>query len=416
MGLKSFIKSKFKKARGQPLENSSVVDFFKELGLDVDDVTSQSELCEAIYFICTKVISETVGKMPWKHSEKTENGNKEIIDKNLDYILNIRPNDYMTASSLWTTTELLRQHYGNSYIYIETNNITGELKGLWLLNSDEVTVWVDDAGIIGKKNAIWYVWNDSKTGIDYTFATEEILHFKTSTSFNGITGIPIKEILSLNIDSQKHSQNFLNKLYKANMFGSKVIVYYSGELEADQAKKVAQRMERFSSKVGSGKFLPMPLGTSAQKLDMSLNDAQFFENNKLSALKLAAAFGIKPNMINNYDKSSYSNSETQQLDFFVNSLQPIFTAYEQEVQYKILGKENIIEGKRLEYNTEILFKMDNITKAEVYTKLVAGFIYTPNEARILLGLNKIEGGDKLIGNGSTISIEDIGKQYSSGGE
>lgn len=69
---------------------------------------------------------------------------------------------------------------------------------------------------------------------------------------------------------------------------------------------------------------------------MKLSDAEFFENSKLSALQLAAAFGIKPNIINDYSKSSYSNSETQQLDFYVNTLQPVLQHTEQEITYKLL--------------------------------------------------------------------------------
>ena len=54
-------------------------------------------------------------------------------------------------------------------------------------------------------------------------------------------------------------------------------------------------------------------------LDIKLTDSQFFELKKYTALQIAAAFGVKPNQINNYDKSSYSNSEMQQLSFYVDT-------------------------------------------------------------------------------------------------
>nr|WP_255492131.1 phage portal protein [Cetobacterium sp. 2A] len=149
---------------------------------------------------------------------------------------------------------------------------------------------------------------------------------------------------------------------------------------------------------------------------MKLADAQFFENNKVSALQLAAAFGIKPNIINDYTKSSYSNSETQQVDFYVNTLQPLFKAYEQEITYKLLSERDIDKGYRLEINEKILFKMDNKTQAEVYSKYLTNFAMTPNEVREDLNLPYIEGGDTLLGNGSTINLENIGTQYIKGGE
>ena len=158
----------------------------------------------------------------------------------------------------------------------------------------------------------------------------------------------------------------------------------------------------------------MPLGMQAQLLDMKLADAQFFENNKISALQLAAAFGIKPNIINDYTKSSYSNSETQQVDFYVNTLQPLFKGYEQEITHKILTEKEIEEGYRLEINEKILFKMDNKTQAEVYSKYLTNFAMTPNEVREDLNLPYVEGGDTLIGNGASINLENIGSQYKGG--
>ena len=37
-------------------------------------------------------------------------------------------------------------------------------------------------------------------------------------------------------------------------------------------------------------------------LDIKLSDSQFIELKKYSALQIAAAFGIKPNQINDYEK------------------------------------------------------------------------------------------------------------------
>ena len=42
---------------------------------------------------------------------------------------------------------------------------------------------------------------------------------------------------------------------------------------------------------------------------------------------------------------------------------------------------------------------------------IANFIFTPNEAREQLDLPPVEGGDKLIGNGTNIPIDMVGQQY-----
>ncbi|MGB6128830.1 MAG: phage portal protein [Psychrilyobacter sp.] len=411
------IKAKFSpKNEETTLSDPNVRTVLKTLGINPDSIDNSSDMSETIYYICLKHMAETMSKMPWEKRIRTKKKGKERdFDSSLDFILNVRPNPYYSASTFWAAIELNKLHYGNSYAYIETDR-NGAVKHLWVLPSDQVEVWMDDKGIIGQQNAMWYIWTDPKTCKRYTFLMGEILHFKTMISFNALVGIPVKEYLKTQINTGKNSIGFLNKLYKNNMFGSKVIVHYTGELSKKAEASVATSLENFSKSQGSGKFIPMPMGMQAQLLDMKLADAQFFENNKVSALQLAAAFGIKPNVINNYDKSSYSNSESQQLDFYVNSLQPLFNNYHQELSYKLLGPEELKKGCRLEINEKILFKMDNTTQAEVYNKYLSMFAMTPNEVREELNLPYKDGGDILIGNGNAIGLEDVGKQYKKGGE
>ena len=415
MNIFSKIKEKISsKKNGLTLEE--VGDYLKSYGINVENIDNSNDLSETIYFICVKHLSETIAKMPWERRISTEKyGKEKVIDLKLDKLLNLRPNPYMTATTFWGSVELNKLHHGNSFIYIEADR-NGFPKNLWLLPSNEIEIWIDNKGIFGGLNAIWYIWLDVRTGKRYTFDFEEVIHLKTHLSFDGLSGVPIREILKTQISTGKNAIGFLNKLYKNNMFGSKVIVSYTGDLKQGSEAKLASKLESFSKAQGSGKFIPMPLGMEAKLLDMKLADAQFFENNKVSALQLAAAFGIKPNVINDYTKSSYSNSESQQVDFYVNTLQPLFRAYEQEITYKLLTFKEIDKGYKLEINEKILFKMDNKTQSEVYSKYLTNFAMTPNEVREYLNLPYLEGGDTLLGNGATINLENIGQQYLKGGD
>lgn len=409
-----FLQQKFKNSLS--LNDDEFLQLFKSWGLDTNNISSNSELSEIIYFICLRHLAETQSKMPWELRQITsKKGKEKIIDNNLDILLNIRPNPCYSASTFWACIELNRHHYGNSYAYIETDR-NGVPKYLWLLPTNEVQIWYDDKGIFGNENAIWYQWNDSRTGKQYKFAQDEILHYKTSITFNGIYGMAVKDILKSQIQSKMYAEGFLEKLYKSNMFGSKILVHYTGDLKTSAETKLAEKLESYSSKVGSGKFIPLPLGMQATLLDMKLSDAQFFENNKFSALQIAAAFGIKPNIINDYSKSSYSNSETQQIDFYVNTLQPSFNAYEQETTYKLIVKPKINKGIRLAINERILFKMDSKTQSEVFSNHINNFTMSPNEAREELNLPYREGGDELVGNGNYIKLSQVGTQWSKGGE
>lgn len=394
-------------------DSNSLFDILSTL--NNNDVEVQQDISETIYFICLKHLSESLGKMQWEKREITKKkGRETIFDNELDLLLNIRPNPYMSAITFWQTVELNRNHYGNSYVYIERNGT--KIKNLWQLPSDEVEIWIDNKGYFGLKDSIWYVWNDSRSGKKYSFLKDEILHFKTHMSWDGLSGTAVRDILKTQLNTQKSALNFLKRIYSSSTLGTKVVVHYTGELNDAKAKNMVDKIANFAKAKESGAFIPLPMGYQAQLLEMKLADSQFFENNKNTALQIAAAFGIKPNVINDYTKSSYSNSETQQLDFYVNTLQPLFLIYEQELSYKLLHPRDLERGQRLVINEDVLFKMDNQTKANVYSNYVQNFIMTPNEVREALNLPYIEGGDKLVGNGNAISIDKAGDQYTKGGD
>ncbi|WP_219716060.1 phage portal protein, partial [Clostridioides difficile] len=108
----------------------------------------------------------------------TENGNIKITGNNILNLIKLRPNPYMTATTFWSTIERNRNHYGNAYAYCRYKGT--ELLDLWIMQSNNVRVVVDNQGYFGKKNKIWYIYNDTKTGKEYTIDADNVLHFKTS--------------------------------------------------------------------------------------------------------------------------------------------------------------------------------------------------------------------------------------------
>ncbi|MEA5085094.1 MAG: phage portal protein [Lachnospiraceae bacterium] len=386
--------------------------------LGITDSTKEA-LGETTYFIALQHLSQTLSKIPRYVYTRDHKKGRERADKGeLEYLLNVEPNSYYSATTLWASVELNRLHYGNAYVYIERSDFG--IKHLWLLPTTDVQIYMDDAGIFGKTNAIYYVYTDSKTLKRYTFFQYEILHYKTHMSFDGITGLATKDIISTQINSLKYSEEFQGKLFKSNMFGSKVILQYTGEMGSGAKDTLIKETERYANAVGSGKYLPLPIGITATTLDMKLSDAEFVELNKLSSLQLAACFGIKPNVTNNYDKSSYSNSETQQLDFYVNTLQPIFKMYNDEDTIKLIPIKEKIKGTAIELDKEVLFELDKQTQMEILVKGLNNFITTPNEAREKIGYPYVddENANKLYGNGNLIELSRAGEgtNYGEGGE
>ncbi|MEG2429511.1 MAG: phage portal protein, partial [Oscillospiraceae bacterium] len=325
-------------------------------------------------------------------------------------VLSTKPNPYLTATHFWSTVEYNRNHFGNAYVWI---NGAGFSTSLWILPSDEIEICIDDKGIFGKNNSLWYIYKNSKNGDVYKIPSDSILHFKTSTSFDGIKGISVRETLETTLDGNLKAQKMLNKSYE-NGFTGKVVLQYTGTLSPELEKEYQKRIKDFVDE-NNNSVIPMMLGTNLQPINTKLADNQFVELKKYSALQIASAFGIKPNQINDYEKSSFSSAEAQQLSFYVDTLLYILKQYEEEMSNKLLTDDEKRVGYYFKFNISVILRADLKTQIESLVSAVANGIYTPDEARGFLDLGS-KGCDKLMCNGSNIPVEMIGIQYQKGGE
>ena len=189
-------------------------EFAEWLGISAPN----EKLSEVTYFTCLKMMSETVGKLPLKFYQTTDKGKIRADPDDMTRLLTVRPNPVMTPTALFTACELNCQHYGNGYIWIqrqlERKRYGGEYKpvGLWVLPSKQVSVVVDNAGVFQDKGKLWYQYQDEYSGESYVFPQEDIIHVRTSYSFNGILGKPVRQILGDMIDGARESQRFMEKL------------------------------------------------------------------------------------------------------------------------------------------------------------------------------------------------------------
>lgn len=384
--------------------------------------TPKKLLSEVTYFTCLKMLSETLGKMPIKFYQQTSRG-IEDSEPNVAYtLLKTRPNPQMTPTTFWGTVENNRNHYGNAYVWIrrqfERKRYGGDIiiKDLWIMPSADTTIIIDDKGVFGSTGDIYYWYTDKYSGESYVFPSADVMHFKTSLSFDGLSGAPVRDILKATIQGGLESQNFMNNLYKGGLT-ARAALQYTGDLSPRLEKALIARLEEYANGANNaGKFIPIPIGMKLEPLNIKLTDSQFFELKKYSALQIAGAFGIKPNQINDYEKSSYANSEMQNISFYIDTELYILKQYEEEINYKTLEPSEVREGKRYKFNENVILRTDAKSQATILTGYVQNGIYTQNEAREFLNKPRKPGGDDLVCNGNYVKVAQIGIEQKEGGE
>ena len=370
-------------------------------------------LKEATYFACMKVLSEGLGKIPLKIKQHTQQDGTISMRSHRYYrILNERPNPYMTATTFWGMMELFRNHYGNAYAMIDERDPPHP--HLYPMHPEDVTVYYDDVMLLSDVPDVYYRYSHGGTQI--VLSSAQVLHFKNFLTRDGVMGIPTREQIADVIQGGVQAQKMLNQLYKSGMTAKAVLQYTGGlnDASVEALKKGIQEYAAGKDSSGSGGIIPIPLGFTLTPLNIKLTDSQFLELKQYSALQIAAAFGIKPDQIGDYTKSSYASSEAQQISFLIDTMLFIVKQYEEEITEKLLTPEERDAGYMAKFNTRVLLRADQLTQINAISTAVQSFLYMPNEGRDFLDMPAVDYGNRLIGNGSTIPLDMVGIQYQNG--
>lgn len=388
--------------------------FLEWLGVDLGGVNVRGRyaLKEATVFACVRIRSSAVAKLPLKVYQESNGVIRKATEHYLHRLLKLRPNPYMTMATFLRTLEVQRCLLGNAYVVPEFSNRTGRAEGLYPIDASKVEVWVDDVGLVGARNKVWYVLHVG--GERRKLAFDEIIHLKGLTT-DGIVGIAPLDHLRYLAESGASATRFVNNFYRHGL-QTRGIVHYVGDLNEDAKRKFREKFEDMAAGLKNAHRISMlPVGYQYQPLSLSMADAQFLEITELGVRQLANAFGIKMHQLNDLSRATHTNIEEQQREFYVETLQDLLTEDEQEFTWKLLLNSELEAGYYLRFNVDSILRADIEKRYNAYKSGIQGGFMTPNQARGLEEWAPEEGGDQLLVNGNMIPITLAGQQVTKGG-
>ncbi|WP_300259881.1 phage portal protein [Clostridium sp.] len=386
-------------------------NFWEKFGIKLGfSISGKKALKENTVYICTKIRAESIGKLSLKVYKERE----EYKEHELYYLLKYKPNPLMNSINFWKCIESQRTLKGNAYAYIERNK-KGQVTGIYPIDSDNVTKVIDDNNFLSSLSKVWYIVIDNK-GIKHKLYSDEILHFIGDITLDGLIGIAPLEYLKCTVENGRATQEFVNKFFK-NGLSTKGVIQYVGDLDEKAKRTFRKEFESMSNGLENAHSVSLlPLGYQFQPLSLSMADAQFLENSKLTKREIAAAFGMKSYHLNDLERATFNNLTEQQKDFYITTLQPSLTNYEQEMQDKLFSQYETLKDVRVEFNVDTILRSDIKTRYESYRIGIQSGFLSPNEVRKKENLPAKEGGDELLANGNMIPIIMAGKQYLKGGD
>ena len=386
--------------------NPSIKDLSQFFNFDIEDI-STNKLTSPTYYACMLIRCNAIAKLSLNVLKESNKGTEKAIKHPLYNVLKHRPNKFMSPHDFFWATEFQRLEYGNAFWVMRAER--GKIKELYLLNSTNVQIMVDNTNILDDKNTVYYIYNDSKYG-QIIYTADEIVHLK-NFSKDGITGTSIRKYLMDTISNEQSSQKVLKEKYKSGL-QDPIIVTYTGDLNEAMKTKIKKKFADLGGAKNAGKVVPIPTDFGVKQLETKLVNNQYFELQGLTTRQIANAFGVKSFQLNDMEKSTYNNIEQQNKAFYSDTLQNVLTAYEQEVMYKLLSFDEREQGYSCRFNIDGILRSDLASRTASYVNGIQAGYMTIAEVREKEKLPYKEGTDKLIiGNGASIPLELLGKQY-----
>ncbi len=301
-------------------------------------------------------------------------------------MVGFEPNPNMTSCQFFKTLEACRGTEGNAYA-LKMYDYNGALESLRPLDPQRVNPILEETS-----GELWYRITPDK-GADYYLHNFYVLHIPF-ISTNGYTGVnPVSVLLNTltyNDEIQKFSSSQLQKGINAQ-----VVLEAPANLGTQQKADVIKDFMETYEETG-GNILLLESGVQAKALNLSPVDTKLFEVEKISRSRVAMVYNIPPHLLGDYSDTSFSSQEQQMLEFLMLTMLPIVTAYEQELNRKLLSKDERRKGYRFVFDMNAILRADAATRADVHQKAIRGGWETPNEARADYGRDKDPNGNKLL--------------------
>lgn len=346
------------------------------------DISSNNALKNSdIIYSCVNLIASTIAKMSINLFEVDAEGSKSKVTNDITYLLKVRANEKYSAIDFIQTMVSNMLLYGNAYAYIETKR--GVPTALKILKNSET-----DLQKINDKYYIVTTLDDQRRTLDY----KTVIHIK-DLSYDGIKGVSrldsLKNKLNNNALADKKIGNMYQKEGQANIKG---VLNVPSELSVEAKKRLKQGfMNVLNSDESNLAVLDGGMTFSQMNRNTSMIDSDFINSLKLNKETIAMVYNVPLPLLGSTENTSYSNMSEMNRNF-IQSLMPIIIKIEQELNYKLLSKE---DSQRMffKFNFTTALRASDQERASFYKTMNELGAYSINDILDLEDRNKIENGD-----------------------
>ncbi|MEM8738270.1 MAG: phage portal protein [Planctomycetota bacterium] len=352
-------------------------------------VTPETAMTAAAVHACVGRISRDISTLP-VHVVDRDN-NQRVSGHPIARLLR-NPNEMMTGPVFMQSYAMNTLLYGNGYAFIERAG--PDPIGLLPMQSRAVYPRRRDG-------VLFYQSVAAGKGL----RVDEVVH-TPYMPIDGIVGQSPISIAARTIGTAIALDTFAARYFKNG--GAVGTVFELPPMSQDAATDTANRLrDQYAGLENAHRIVAMPQ-IKPHRVGHSARESQSVEARDFQLREVARVFGVPVGIIDP-EKSKYAGLEAQYRDYAQATLRPWAVLLEAELSRKLLSEDDQ-DRYRVQFNLDGFVRASLADRADADTKLVAGGILTPNEAREHHDRPPLEGGDTLLSPLNMTPASDRAKQ------
>jgi HK97 family phage portal protein len=322
------------------------------------------------YFACVRVLAEDTAKLPLKIYRESPDGTKRVdTDHPASRILRRVPNREMTPFTVRETLTSWAAGWGNGYAEIVRDN-AGRLQELAPIHPSRVTVKRIDGRII------YEIRSDIAGYQTVHLEAHEVFHLHGLG--DGLTGFSVAQVGAESIGAAMAAEAFVSTFYGNNTTLGGTLTH-PGKLSESARTNLRESWQKMhGGPENAHKVAILEEGITFNATTISPRDAQFIEGRQFDVETVCRWFRMPPHKIQHLLRATFTNIESQGIEYVTDTLIPWLTRWEQEIGRKLIADDEALYAK---HEVNGLMRGDAAARGAFYSQLFQIGVLTVNEIR-----------------------------------
>ena len=350
-----------------------------------------------IYRGAVDAIARNAGKLKGQHVYYYDGTQKAGRDERLNRLLQIAPNEYMTAFDLFYKLTTHYYLFNNAFAFFNKDN-KGNVISIYPITCSNADFFADPSDNV-------YIKFMFTNGNFYTLPYADIIHLRRCYNSNELLGDNNTAIYPALELAHTENEGIINGIKSgATLRGilKFTTILAPDKLKAEKEAFVNDYLDLSNNggiAVTDSKSDYTPINNTPAKIDA--------EEIKQTKTKIYNYLGITEKIVN----SSYTEDEFNA--FFESVLEPLALQLSLEFTRKVFNEREQAFGNRIVFDSGRMIYSSNTTKLNLIKELLPFGMLTINQALEILNLPPVEGGEKRL-QSLNYADADIVNEYQTG--